>query len=367
MTTLLSKSIIVFGALAAITATLSCSDSDETQAYTDDEARYLREEKAEDDSIHAIITLANLSDTIRNADGTMTYSPKYGEPIDETSPRDYYVGVESYEDAVEDFTNFIIPQDDEENITTGADGTITYNINGHGSLTFKPQSRMDLYAVVEVNFKELPGMERICFIPTSLWPENATTTPFTLGSVWQDNKNTSKYYICVREKQYGPKGLMIALSGNQDEWTLTRYRGSNGATKNALPNYIYRDISTSDEALCALNELVNNLGRDAARRLFKAAHVQYDVEALDDVPFLYNTNVGNLKFHWGPSDHHYRIYIDQITIGLNRKPAKEHIEYNTCNKKYQRDQGKESFHFSKSFEFDYMPTSERNSKYTLVY
>lgn len=165
--------------------------------------------------------LNNLCYTDSLEDGTLCYTPRHGEVLEEVTPTVRYIGVDSLVEAQNYFrTSLSLPYEQDEDVSEEE----IYNVyidNCH--LEFKKSVVPGEYARVTIDCPELKDvLTEIVFIPNALWPSNDSGSPFAYGSLWKNNEN-GRYYICVRDCHGGKTGIMLTFDGGWSEDWFRKY------------------------------------------------------------------------------------------------------------------------------------------------
>ncbi len=353
--------IVLFAAVFAITACGDDNDGDYggsgeelTEAnhwgLSDAEwTEWLKQEALQADSMNIAYILRQLCDIEEDALGNKKYTPKYGEILDLARPGVYTLADSTAEEAEKRFW-WLLPGTLADSLQTNFPGRLEY-VTANGSVRYEPGDGVDALGTIYVDIPEIPEVEKIMIIPVDYWPNNDSSSPFTIGSVWQE-KSTGYKYVCVRERGGGQKGIMVTYDGG---WSgLDYWKGRNGALRDTYSSWIYDNLS-SEPAAKALDELVR-YKTDKARKAFDdMGQSRYFKPGSGDTRY-YATSRSGKNFHWGPSDYHYTLKIYSASIGAGKFTT---IEWKTCDGTTYDLRNRQNY-LMYSKEFDYMDSGKRD-------
>lgn len=312
-------------------------------------AEWLRQEADQADSMNIAYVLRQLCDIEEDALGNAKYTPKYGEQLDMARPGVYTLADSTAEDAEKRFW-WLLPGCVADSLRSSFPGRMEY-VTAHGSIKYERGDGSNLLGTITVDIPEIPEVEKIMIIPAAFWPNNDSSSPFTLGSVWQE-ESTKYKYVCVRERSGGQMGIMVTYDGG---WSgLDYWKGRDGALKDTYKSWIYDNLS-SEAAARALDELVRYQPIKAEKAFKAMGQSSYFKPGYGDSRW-YATSRSGKKFHWGPSDYHYELKIYQLKIGSGEYSVRE---WKTCDgTTYDMRNYSNWLMFSK--EFDYMDPNRRD-------
>ncbi len=201
----------------------ACSDDETTM--DSEEALIEEDNPLIRDTLQYRMLISELCNVEALADGTASYTPRHGYALYSAAPTIYYVGVDSLpqaQDKWQDITAVLRDSTEERTQTNEVnvlDLHLTYTEGSEGEL-----------AHIDVDCPELQNvLTSIVFIPLAQWPNNDTSSPFLLCSVWKEN-STGYYYLCVR-KANADRGILITFDGGykqdffRDSKRVSRYGG----------------------------------------------------------------------------------------------------------------------------------------------
>ena len=359
--------IVLFAAVFAITACGDDNDGDYggsgeelTEAnhwgLSDAEwTEWLKQEALQADSMNIAYILRQLCDIEEDALGNKKYTPKYGEILDLARPGVYTLADSTAEEAEKRFW-WLLPGTLADSLQTNFPGRLEY-VTANGSVRYEPGDGVDALGTIYVDIPEIPEVEKIMIIPVDYWPNNDSSSPFTIGSVWQE-KSTGYKYVCVRERGGGQKGIMVTYDGG---WSgLDYWKGRNGALRDTYSSWIYDNLS-SEPAAKALDELVR-YKTDKARKAFDdMGQSRYFKPGSGDTRY-YATSRSGKNFHWGPSDYHYTLKIYRASIGAGKFTT---IEWKTCDGTTYDLRNRQNY-LMYSKEFDYMDSGKRDTDWKRI-
>ena len=359
--------IVLFAAVFAITACGDDNDGDYggsgeelTEAnhwgLSDAEwTEWLKQEALQADSMNIAYILRQLCDIEEDALGNKKYTPKYGEILDLARPGVYTLADSTAEEAEKRFW-WLLPGTLADSLQTNFPGRLEY-VTANGSVRYEPGDGVDALGTIYVDIPEIPEVEKIMIIPVDYWPNNDSSSPFTIGSVWQE-KSTGYKYVCVRERGGGQKGIMVTYDGG---WSgLDYWKGRNGALRDTYSSWIYDNLS-SEPAAKALDELVR-YKTDKARKAFDdMGQSRYFKPGSGDTRY-YATSRSGKNFHWGPSDYHYTLKIYSASIGAGKFTT---IEWKTCDGTTYDLRNRQNY-LMYSKEFDHMDSGKRDTDWKRI-
>lgn len=359
--------IVLFAAVFAITACGDDNDGDYggsgeelTEAnhwgLSDAEwTEWLKQEALQADSMNIAYILRQLCDIEEDALGNKKYTPKYGEILDLARPGVYTLADSTAEEAEKRFW-WLLPGTLADSLQTNFPGRLEY-VTANGSVRYEPGDGVDALGTIYVDIPEIPEVEKIMIIPVDYWPNNDSSSPFTIGSVWQE-KSTGYKYVCVRERGGGQKGIMVTYDGG---WSgLDYWKGRNGALRDTYSSWIYDNLS-SEPAAKALDELVR-YKTDKARKAFDdMGQSRYFKPGSGDTRY-YATSRSGKNFHWGSSDYHYTLKIYSASIGAGKFTT---IEWKTCDGTTYDLRNRQNY-LMYSKEFDYMDSGKRDTDWKRI-
>lgn len=316
-------------------------------------AEWLRQEADRADSMNIAYVLRQLCDIEEDALGNAKYTPKYGEQLDLARPGVYTLADSTAEAAEKRFW-WLLPGCVADSLQTNFPGRTEY-VTAHGSIRYERGDGSNLLGTITVDIPEIPEVEKIMIIPAAFWPNNDSSSPFTLGSVWQE-KSTGYKYVCVRERNGGQMGIMVTYDGG---WSgLDWWKGTRGWVPfhyiNVYESWIYDNLS-SEAAAKALDELVRYQPIKAEKAFKAMGQSRYFKPGSGDERY-YATSRSGRTFHWGPSDYHYTLKIYSVDVGAGRFST---IEWKTCDgTTYDLRHRQNYLMYSK--EFDYMDSGRRD-------
>lgn len=145
---------------------------------------------------------------VDSVNGSATYDFKIGEVLDVTRPTEFSVGMDDLEEATEFFRSSILGTTNEP---VGLNGVLEVDLQEQGSLVFAPGGDNGALATLTINLVDLPVMTKLYFIPTTLWPDNASS-PYAKGNILYD-KIDNRYYVCIASYDTGRDGVLFTLDG----------------------------------------------------------------------------------------------------------------------------------------------------------
>lgn len=312
-------------------------------------AEWLRQEADRADSMNIAYVLRQLCDIEEDALGNAKYTPKYGEQLDLARPGVYTLADSTAEAAEKRFW-WLLPGSVADSLQAGSPGRTEY-VTAHGSIRYERGDGSNMFGTIIVDIPEIPEVEKIMIIPAEYWPNNDSSSPFTLGSVWQE-KSTGYKYVCVRERSGGQMGIMVTYDGG---WSgLDYWKGRDGALRDTYKSWIYDNLS-SEAAAKALDELVRYQSTKAGKAFDAMGQSRYFKPGSGDARY-YATSRSGKTFHWGPSDYHYKLKIYQVDVGAGRFNT---IEWKTCDGTTYDLRNRQNY-LMYSKEFDYMDSSRRD-------
>lgn len=182
------------------------------------------------EKLHLDMIIHALCDVDSLPDGTVTYKPINGAVLDNGRPDVYYIGYESVSQAEDFFYQNCVPVDSEENVCK-ENGELIYRFGEYGELKYTPGDGKTELGTITVDIPLVPDLQKIIFIPSSMWPDNAYYSPFVPGDVLTDRNN--KWWICVRACVSGYPGILMTFDGG---WETT-YRGEYSNRKRSYTKY----------------------------------------------------------------------------------------------------------------------------------
>lgn len=327
-------------------------------------AEWLRQEADRADSMNIDYVLRQLCDVSEDALGNAKYTPKYGEQLDMARPGVYTLADSTAEAAEKRFW-WLLPGSVADSLQTRFPGRTEY-VTAHGSIRYERGDGSNLLGTITVDIPEIPEVEKIMIIPAAFWPNNDSSTPFTLGSVWQE-KSTGYKYVCVRERGGGQKGILVTYDGG---WSgLDWWKGTRGWVPfhyiNVYESWIYDNLS-NETAAKALDDFAR-YQPTKAQAAFKAMGQENRfkkvlISIFPRIKFEYRderwyaTSRSGKTFHWGPSDYHYTLKIYKAYIGTGRFFT---TEWKTCDG-FTCDMRNYQNYLMYSKEFDYMDSGRRD-------
>lgn len=180
----------------------ACSDDDEQSSSDDEQETGLLSL----DTLYRDKVVCQLCDVDTLSMGSVTYTPTKGEVLDESTPTIYSIGVDSEAEATSFFYSNCVPVGEEDNVTKGSDGSLTYSFGTCGTVKYTPVNSKSMIGYIDVNISDLDCLTKIEIIPSSLWPNNAYSA-FYVGDVVQDNGG--RWWICVRANEGGQQGILM--------------------------------------------------------------------------------------------------------------------------------------------------------------
>lgn len=145
---------------------------------------------------------------VDSVNGSATYDFKIGEVLDVTRPTEFSVGMDDLEEATEFFRSSILGTTNEP---VDLNGVLEVDLQEQGSLVFAPGGDNGALATLTINLVDLPVMTKLYFIPTTLWPDNASS-PYAKGNILYD-KIDNRYYVCIASYDTGRDGVLFTLDG----------------------------------------------------------------------------------------------------------------------------------------------------------
>lgn len=220
---------------------IGCSDDEDSSNSGNKVDKSIIDSLEEDAYIHIITHLCDIhEDTTGRTRDTLVI--KVGEVLDESTPYTRSIGYDSIQQADEYFLS-IVPQDD-GHLTTTISG-YRYEWNGIGSLEYVRVNKNDLFSYIEIDLDSLPELNRIEFIPLTLWPHNGSSSYlYQIGDLVIE-KSTKRKYVCVANCEGGRDGVLMTFDGGW-WYQSTKSHGSR--------NGVMRDCA-SEEAWKALKSL----------------------------------------------------------------------------------------------------------------
>ena len=145
---------------------------------------------------------------VDSVNGSATYDFKIGEVLDVTRPTEFSVGMDDLEEATEFFRSSILGTTNEP---VDLNGVLEVDLQEQGSLVFAPGGDNGALATLTINLVDLPVMTKLYFIPTTLWPDNASS-PYAKGNILYD-KIDNRYYVCIASYDTGRDGVFTLDGG----------------------------------------------------------------------------------------------------------------------------------------------------------
>ncbi len=276
---------------------VACSDGETT---VDSEESLIEEDDSLIlDTLQYRMLLCELCYVEDLSNGTTSYTPRHGYALYSATPTIYYVGVDSLPQA----------QDKWQDITAGLrdsteERTLTNEVNVLDLHLTYSEGREGELARIDVDCPELQNvLTSIVFIPMVQWPNNDTSSPILLCSVWKEN-STGYYYLCVR-KANADKGILMTFDGGykMDHFTdpdrVPRYNG---------PFFLWEDCARTDD----FRQLVFCMKEKQKLFLKAQQKIIDDAGSYENLSEnrRYTLNNGSLednrfRFHNGTFDHEY--------------------------------------------------------------
>lgn len=183
-----------------------------------------------------------------------TYTPDFGQVLDEARPHVRTLRADTPEEAEQLFRGLVL---NAQLLTATADGLcldlrqMKWTPGGpernFGTLTFHRGDKSGLTGYVEVNVPCIPTLERIEYADSASIPHNAGyTTPYKVGEVvYVDSNNRTRnwgYYLCVRAYTGpGSTGLLVRFekdAGKEGDCSIKFDSGERGGWRPVNPGTI---------------------------------------------------------------------------------------------------------------------------------
>lgn len=200
--------LMLFAAVFAITACVDNNDGDYDGSgeeltganhwgLSDAEwAEWLKQEALQADSMNIAYILRQLCDIEEDALGNKKYTPKYGEILDLVRLGVYTLADSTAEEAEKRFW-WLLPGTLSDSLQANFPGRLEY-VTANGSVRYEPGDGVDALRTIYIDIPEIPEVEKIMVIPFNYWPDNDSSSPFTIGLVWQEKKHWIQ--VCLRER-----------------------------------------------------------------------------------------------------------------------------------------------------------------------
>ena len=282
ITTTLLMAALVCGLSLGIT---SCKDDDKDDSSDDGQEQLSEEQQEQNNAAYAI--LDNLADLSSANDNflTQTFEPTIGT-ADDGDAGTRIVNTNDMETAAMRFAD-LVGVDINENTAS-----YTWTDDELGTMTYTKTNDGKSWAMVDVNIKQVPHLQKIIFRSPEQADNNGKfegTAYYRFGDVVQKKnaEGTQEYWICVRPA-FGPEGkdkshwVTIDALPQKNVWT---YTGSNGINY-ALPTGLGDNHEHSQNfvemlfAICFPEEWENNI-----------------VNNLKKIPLFHDFDKDNLKYH----------------------------------------------------------------------
>ena len=153
-------------------------------------------------------TLLFLADTL--SPGTVKYTMRNGEVLDNARPGVYSIGIDSMSEARFFFYTYCVPVGEEQKVIE-KEGKLIYDMGDYGRCCYTEENRADMMASIDIELFGVDNINRIEFIPMTMWPNNAGS-PFYVGDIVTD-KEHGWWWICVRACEGGKKGILMTFDG----------------------------------------------------------------------------------------------------------------------------------------------------------
>ncbi len=273
---------IVCGLSLGIT---SCKDDDKDETSDDGQEQLSEEQQEQNNAAYAI--LDNLADLSSANDNflTQTFEPTIGT-ADDGDAGTRIVNTNDMETAAMRFAD-LVGVDINENTAS-----YTWTDDELGTMTYTKTNDGKSWAMVDVNIKQVPHLQKIIFRSPEQADNNGKfegTAYYRFGDVVQKKnaEGTQEYWICVRPA-FGPEGkdkshwVTIDALPKKNVWT---YTGSNGINY-ALPTGLGDNHEHSQNfaemlfAICFPEDWESNI-----------------VNNLKKIPMFHDFDKDNLKYH----------------------------------------------------------------------
>ena len=283
ITTTLLMAALVCGLSLGIT---SCKDDDKDDSGDDGQEQLSEEQQEQNNAAYAI--LDNLADLSSANDNFLaqTFEPTIGTADDgDASTR--IVNTNDMETAAMRFADLVGGADINENTAS-----YTWTDDELGSMTYTKTNDGKSWAMVDVNIKQVPHLQKIIYRSPEQADNNGKfkgTAYYRFGDVVKkvNAAGAEEYWICVRPA-FGPEGkdkshwVTIDALPKENVWT---YKGSNGIDY-ALPTGLGDNHEHSQNfaemlfAMCFPEEWEHNI-----------------VNNLKKIPMFHDFDKDNLKYH----------------------------------------------------------------------
>lgn len=165
-------------------------------------------------------TLLLSADTL--SPGTIKYTMRNGEMLDNARPGVYSVGIDSMQASRAFFYSYCVPVGQEQEVME-KEGKLIYDMGDYGCCSYTEENRGDLMASIDIELFGVDEVNRMEFIPKAMWPNNEGS-PFKLGDIVTD-KEHGWWWLCVREWASGQKGILMTFDGGwSDENRSDHYK-----------------------------------------------------------------------------------------------------------------------------------------------
>ncbi len=176
-----------------------------------------------------------------------------GKAIYDAEPTVAYVGVEGLEDAIAHFNTAVKPANASMKLVNGNWQAILVDTLGNEQNRIHFDKVDDGKVLAKAYLQKKIGIENyiteIRYIPTTLWPENATdsNSPFRAGCVYTFKEH---HYVCLRSFGYGKDGLLVSDINEERNFAATfKYQAEKKAAN-------YPNLNTCKEICKELSSTV---------------------------------------------------------------------------------------------------------------
>lgn len=262
------------------------------------------------DSIKTVLVMNALCEVDTAETGEVTYTPRLGAAINESTPTIYYSTAQSEEHAKSIYQSIASVLQEE-----GLEYVEIPNevIQGDIFLTYTKGNANGELGRIIVDCPRLRNtLSTIVFLSEAAWPTNDMASPCNYLSIWKE-MSTGRYYICLREAK-GQDGVLMTFDGGWDEepfndtyWQKPFTTWTNCALQEHFVALQQGVVNNPDRFANALKKLEESAGR---------SNKTWDL--LDDMFRLNRPRVFDCDYAWARgrwwSELNYYITVRYVTI-----------------------------------------------------
>lgn len=312
-----------------------------TACSSDDENEKSNKEEIVDDESYVVDELDVLQQNLVRTDSLGNFVRRvYGVSLDKSDSTIVSVGVDSFEEAQEDFQSLF-----SDTTAFSADGNRATFTTQNGYVDLTPEDGTNgLVGTVKFNLKGLKYVSQINFILNSAWPENAESKGYhKIGEVYEYKGWTGKNlhfddftnpapiptpdwdelhkFVCIREYNRGRPAMLVAI-------TNTAYRLPWNRSDKFCENIpalgkvhvIRRDLNDrryKDKIKSTYKTLGIDLDKDSIVWIADGFFIRHDNSPYEgtDERITYNLKKGNCSLQrtgffmiYGYEEHYHEIY-----------------------------------------------------------